>query len=330
MWNLYSTVPMPCMVTVWEGLWRLSWRANCVRGDAANRCTCSHPPAGRRSFPNPYEPIRHLADLPMLEEIHKRYDSVPIQVMQDPELRELVVPCLRADITMLETYRHLASPPLACGITCFGATEDRAVTADAIGAWSIHTQSKFELHMFEEVISSSKVGAPDCFQPFERRSIRIHNRLAKPSWRGTTETAVRVQTNRPGREPIAIVGIGCRLPGASSVEELWNVLDNGVDTVGEYPGGRFPLIDAVYAGDYPGASVATRSGGFLPDIDQFDAEFFGILAREAAFLDPQHRLFFETAWEAMEDSRKLPRELGRYTDGGVRRALVQRLRDLYS
>lgn len=100
-------------------------------------------------LPNPYEPIRHLADLPMLEEIHKRYDSVPIQVMQDPELRELVVPCLRADITMLETYRHLASPPLACGITCFGATEDRAVTADAIGAWSIHTQSKFELHMFE-------------------------------------------------------------------------------------------------------------------------------------------------------------------------------------
>ena len=100
-------------------------------------------------LPNPYEPIRHLADLPMLEEIHRRYDSVPIQVMQDPERRELVVPGLRADITMLETYRHSAAKPLACGITCFGATEDRAVTRDAIGEWSIHTQSKFELQMFE-------------------------------------------------------------------------------------------------------------------------------------------------------------------------------------
>ncbi len=103
-------------------------------------------------------------------------------------------------------------------------------------------------------------------------------------------------------EPIAIVGMGCRLPGAASAAELWRLLDEGVDAIGQYPGGRFPLIDSVYAGAQPGTPVATRCGGYLDGIDKFDADFFGISPREAAFLDPQQRLFLETVWESIEDA----------------------------
>jgi acyl transferase domain-containing protein len=99
--------------------------------------------------------------------------------------------------------------------------------------------------------------------------------------------------------PIAIIGIGCRFPGASGAEEFWRVLDDGLETTSDYPGGRLPAIDRVYAG---AREIATRRGGFLPQIDQFDAEFFRISPREAAELDPQQRLLLEVGWEAVEDA----------------------------
>ena len=93
--------------------------------------------------------VRHLPDLPLLEEVHRRYESVPPVLMQDPELRELLVPCLRADLTLLETYQHAAADPLACGITCFAAAGDRIVHRDAVEPWREHTKRDFKLHMLE-------------------------------------------------------------------------------------------------------------------------------------------------------------------------------------
>lgn len=104
------------------------------------------------------------------------------------------------------------------------------------------------------------------------------------------------------RDPVAIIGIGCRFPGASGPAALWTLLRDGLDAVGEYPGGRFPFIDGVYAGTDPAGEPASRAGGFLHDIDRFDAEFFGISPREAPFVDPQQRILFETAVEAVEDA----------------------------
>ena len=101
------------------------------------------------------------------------------------------------------------------------------------------------------------------------------------------------------REAIAIVGIGCRFPGASGVDAFWRVLRDSIETTGEYPGGRFAFIDGVYSA---GAGIATRRGGFLPALDQFDAEFFNLSPREAALLDPQQRLLLEVGWEAVEDA----------------------------
>ncbi|HEY1576145.1 MAG TPA: type I polyketide synthase [Terracidiphilus sp.] len=105
------------------------------------------------------------------------------------------------------------------------------------------------------------------------------------------------------REPVAIIGVGCRFPGASDLESLWRILHDGSETVGEYPGGRFGSLDRFYdtkPGERNGA--VTRRGGFLNDLDLFDADFFGISPREAVLLDPQHRLLLELGWEALEDA----------------------------
>jgi acyl transferase domain-containing protein len=104
------------------------------------------------------------------------------------------------------------------------------------------------------------------------------------------------------RDPIAIIGMGCRLPGADSVDRFWTLLRDGVDAIGELPLDRFD-IDTLFdpRPGTPGA-VVTRAGGFLPDIDRFDPLFFGISPREAAVIDPQQRLLLEVAWEALDDA----------------------------
>jgi acyl transferase domain-containing protein len=106
---------------------------------------------------------------------------------------------------------------------------------------------------------------------------------------------------RSEAQPIAIVGIGCRYPGGIvDVETFWRVLEEGVDAVTEVPRERWD-IDALYDPDptAPG-KMTTRCGGFLAEIDRFDAGFFGISPREAVSLDPQRRLLLETSWEALE------------------------------
>ncbi|MGI5158654.1 type I polyketide synthase [Microbispora sp. CA-102843] len=107
---------------------------------------------------------------------------------------------------------------------------------------------------------------------------------------------------RPALEPIAVVGMACRLPGARSPEELWELLCRGENTISEIPADRFPVED-VYApvSGVPG-KLASKYGGFVSGIDEFDAEFFGISPREAAATDPQHRMVMEVAWEAFEDA----------------------------
>ncbi|GHO83944.1 type I polyketide synthase [Dictyobacter formicarum] len=104
------------------------------------------------------------------------------------------------------------------------------------------------------------------------------------------------------KEPVAIVGMGCRFPGAKNLSAFWQLLLDGTDAIKEIPAERFD-VDAVYD-PTPGSAgkLITRWGGFLEDIDQFDPYFFGISPREAARMDPQQRLLLEVAWEALEDA----------------------------
>jgi len=101
-------------------------------------------------------------------------------------------------------------------------------------------------------------------------------------------------------EPIAIVAVACRFPGASDPEAFWEMLSEGVDAIREVPDDRFD-IDEFYDPDpdAPG-KIYSRFGGFLDEIGGFDPEFFGISPREAVWMDPQQRLMLETVWEALE------------------------------
>jgi acyl transferase domain-containing protein len=110
--------------------------------------------------------------------------------------------------------------------------------------------------------------------------------------------------------PVAIVGMGCRFPGANNPEEFWHLLRNGIDTVTEIPPDRWD-IDKYYDPDpdVPG-KMSTRKGAFLKQVDHFDPLFFGISPREAISMDPQQRLLLEVSWEALEHAGQNPHALG--------------------
>ena len=136
--------------------------------------------------------------------------------------------------------------------------------------------------------------------PSDRRAI-ITEALRK-----IDDLTARLQIAEEGdAEPIAVVGIGCRLPGGvESPAQYWRLLQDGASGIVDVPSGRWDA-DAFYSDDHsvPG-TICSREGGFLTSWQpaEFDAEFFGISPREAAAMDPQQRLLLEVTWEALENA----------------------------
>ncbi len=118
-------------------------------------------------------------------------------------------------------------------------------------------------------------------------------------------------------DPVAIVGLACRVPGGGDTPEaFWRLLCDGIDAVGDIPGDRWDGSDWFDADPSAIGKTVTCKGAFLDRIDGFDAEYFGVLPREAARMDPQQRLFLEVAIEALDDAG-LSRERLKGTRTGV-------------
>jgi len=106
-----------------------------------------------------------------------------------------------------------------------------------------------------------------------------------------------------GREPIAIIGIGCRFPGGvDGPAAFWQLLSKGVDAVTTIPPNRWGMKMHYHPDPRRPGKTYTQAGGFLDKLDLLDAGFFGLSGREASRLDPQHRLLLEVAWEALENA----------------------------
>ncbi|MCP3969366.1 MAG: polyketide synthase, partial [Rhodobacteraceae bacterium] len=120
------------------------------------------------------------------------------------------------------------------------------------------------------------------------------------------------------RQPLAIVGIGCRYPGGSSgPRAFWEMLRNGRDGVRDIPPDRWDAARFSDSSGYTPGTMRIRQGAFIDQpLDQFDAAFFGLSPREAAYFDPQLRLLMEVVWEAFEDAG-IPPDSREGSDTGV-------------
>ena len=103
-------------------------------------------------------------------------------------------------------------------------------------------------------------------------------------------------------EPIAIIGMGCRFPGANNPAEFWQLLAKGKDAITKTPASHWDTQQYCNEGANTPGKISSSDGGFVPNLKEFDASFFRIAPREAMSLDPQQRLLLEVSWEALENA----------------------------
>ena len=125
----------------------------------------------------------------------------------------------------------------------------------------------------------------------------------------TNASGMKATARQTKTDDIAVIGMGCRFPGAHDLESFGKLLKEGIDAIGNVPAQRWNP-EAFYQPE-PGTpgKMNTCWGGFIDAVDRFDAHFFGISRREAEKMDPQQRLILEVAWEALENAGMAPDQL---------------------
>lgn len=259
--------------------------------------------------PSPHSPLHVLPDAEFLAEL-ARLDGAPEEIWQDVELRQLMLPVLRADFALCESYSYVEEPPLDCSIVVFGGLDDREVGRDALRAWEKHTNASCRLAMVPG----------NHFFIHSSRSALLQT-LAQDLGPAPAHSAPNVEIN--AEEGIAIIGMSCRFPGAATVDAFWHNLQASVESIA-----RFTADDLQAAGVDPSILQHpnyVNARGVIDNVEMFDASFFGYSPREAEILDPQQRLFLECAWEALEsagyDPGSYPGQVGVYAGMAMSRYL---------
>jgi medium-chain acyl-[acyl-carrier-protein] hydrolase len=125
--------------------------------ELARRLRAERAPAPVRLFvsgyrapeiPSPHPPLAHLPDSDFVTEIRARYDGVPEEVLRQPELMALLLPCLRADMALVESFRWRDQPPLTCPISAYGGRDDTHASETQLALWRRHTRGPFTMRQF--------------------------------------------------------------------------------------------------------------------------------------------------------------------------------------
>ena len=167
-------------------------------------------------------------------------------------------------------------------------------------------QSKFRLEPAcgcceTKAESDTQEGPPANFPPQDH-----HPKIKPDTHRQESEKSRRLSISHSEIEDdIAIIGLAGRYPKADNLNDLWKNLTQGLDCISRYPDDR----PAACAGSPQDKDCHNRWGGYLDGVDRFDSLFFNISPREARDMDPQERLFLETAWQAVEDAGYCPENL---------------------
>lgn len=111
----------------------------------------------------------------------------------------------------------------------------------------------------------------------------------------------QLKSNTTLNEPIAIIGMACRFPKANNAQKFWEMLKNGVDAISDIPEHRWE-VDKFYNEQGEAGKMYVKRGGFIEEVETFDAQYFGIAPQEATYMDPQQRILLELTCEALEEA----------------------------
>ena len=200
-------------------------------------------------------------------------------------------------------------PLMEMGFDSFQLLALRALLTQRLGI-DLEPTFFFRYSTAEAIIGYFQHGQQAIHEPQPDKYHYTLDMLDMPARLGTAQPEQKL----PPNEPIAMIGMACRFPGGvSNPDEFWSLLKGGVDAISEVPQDRWDM-DACY-GNQTG-QIRTRYGGFLEQVDRFDASFFRIAPVEAATMDPQQRLLLETHWEALENAGINPETL-KGSDTGI-------------
>ncbi|WP_242887552.1 type I polyketide synthase [Actinomadura litoris] len=233
--------------------------------------------------PVPHVPLSRprVADMPdgELTAWLAELGGAPHEVLDDPAMRAVWLPVLRSDFAFTDDYRYTAEAPFGFPVTAFAGGEDAMAGPGEMSGWRAHTSAGFTLRVLP--------GDHFFLHSARRELLAAIARDLRP------EAAAA-----PADEPVAIIGMSGRFPGAHDLDAYWQNLIGGVESIRRStPEEQIALGVPEHVARHP-AFVPAAS--VLDGADRFDAAFFGLTPREAEIRDPQHRLLLETAHAALE------------------------------